>query len=95
MKIYLDEDFKCRVAGGGRAVETAFFEGKCDAFIEGYRFVPGGERWTRSDGVVFEGEMFAPWQDFEALDAAQRAYEQEKIAEYEALINALYEEVRG
>lgn len=93
--VYLDSDFKCHVADDGTLtqVETSFFDGKCDGFIEGYRFVPAGESWTRSDGVVFSGEMITPWKDFSELDRAQREYEQQLLAEYEALINELYEEV--
>lgn len=93
--IYIDPEFKCHVSDDGtmRAVETNAFDGKCDAFIEGYRFIPAGESWTRSDGVTFTGEMVAPWMDYAELDAAQRAYEKEMLAEYEALINELYSEV--
>ena len=93
--IYIDSEFKCHVSNDGTmtAVETAFFDGKCDAYIEGYRFVPSGETWTRSDGAVFHGVMVAPWKDYAELDAAQRSFEQEMIAAYEALINELYEEV--
>lgn len=82
--IYIDSAFKCHVTDDGtmRAVETDFFEGKCDAFIEGYRFVPAGESWTRSDGVVFHGEMISPWKDYEELDNAQREYEKQLLAEY-------------
>lgn len=77
MKIYIDPDFKCYTSPGeGRtAVETDFFDGKCPAFIEGYRFVPSGESWTREDGVVFAGEMVAPWKDWRELIASQREYE--------------------
>lgn len=83
--IYIDADFKCHVANDGKmvAVETDAFDGKCDAYIEGYRFVPAGVSWTRSDGVVFAGEMVAPWKPFEELDAAQRAYELEMLRQYE------------
>ena len=93
--IYIDSDFKCHLADDGTmtAVETDFFDGKCDAFIEGYRFVPSGESWTREDGVVFNGEMISPWKDYNELDAAQREYEKELLAEYESLINELYSEV--
>lgn len=82
--IYIDPDFKCHVTDDGTmtAVETDAFEGKCDAYIEGYRFVPSGETWTREDGEVFTGEMIAPWKDFAALDAAQRDFEREQLAEY-------------
>lgn len=77
MKIYMDTDFKCHVSDDGTltAVETDFFDGKCDSFIEGYRFIPAGESWTREDGAVFAGEMVAPWRDWQELDAAQREYE--------------------
>lgn len=83
--IYIDYKFKCHTVNDGTMtpVETNFFDGKCDAFIEGYRFVPAGESWTRSDGVLFTGEMIAPWKPYDELDAAQRQYEREQIAEYE------------
>lgn len=82
MTIYLDSFFHCHTVNDGTmtAVETDFFDGKCDAFIEGYRFVPAGERWTRQDGAVFSGEMIAPWKDWKELDAAQREYEQDQYA---------------
>ncbi len=82
--IYLDGDFGCHVSPGDglTQVETDFFDGKCAAYIEGYRFVPAGEIWTREDGTVFRGEMIAPWKPREELDAAQRAYERELLAEY-------------
>jgi hypothetical protein len=84
--IYLDYAFRCHTEKPGdfyREAQTDFFDGKCDAFIEGYRFIPEGESWTRSDGTVFYGEMIAPWKDYAQLDAAQRQYEQEHIIEYE------------
>lgn len=83
--IYIDTEFKCHITNDGTmpAVETDFFDGKCDAFIEGYRFVPEGESWTREDGEVFTGEMISPWVNFEELDAAQREYERVKLADAE------------
>lgn len=83
--IYVDSDFKCHTTntnGSLREVETDFFDGKCDAFIEGYRFVPSNESWTRTDGVVFHGEMIAPWKDYAELDNAQRKHERQLLAEY-------------
>ena len=84
MKFYIDSDYKCHASNDGTmtAVESVFFDGKCQTFIEGYRFVPSGESWTRSDGVVFHGEMVAPWKDYNELDAAQREYERQLVAEY-------------
>lgn len=69
--------------------ETEFFSGKCDTFIEGYRFIPVGYNWTREDGTVFTGEMIAPWKPYEELDAAQREYEQQLLAEYKIKENEL------
>ena len=82
--IYIDSDFKCHVTNDGTmaAVETDFFDGKCDTFVDGYRFVPAGATWTRSDGEVFQGGMVAPWKPWAELDAVQRAYEREQ---YQAL----------
>lgn len=90
--IYLDSEFRCHITDDGAmiAVETDFFDGKCDAFVEGYRFVPSGESWTRSDGVVFYGEMVAPWEDYAELDSAQREYERERLADAENALAILY-----
>lgn len=81
MTIYIDADYKCytATADGLTAVDTNYFDGKCQAYIEGYRFVPSGQTWTRPDGVVFEGEMVCPWRPWRELDSAQRAYEQEQL----------------
>lgn len=82
-KIYVDSDYKCHVVNDGtmREVETDAFNGMCDDYIEGFRFVPNGETWTRSDGAVFHGEMICPWKDYNELEAAQRAYEQQLLKE--------------
>lgn len=91
MKIYLDLEFRCHVSNDGTmtAVETDFFDGKCTGFIEGYRFVPAGESWQREDGEVFAGEMVSPWKDYVELDAAQREYEREQLADAIAALNEL------
>ena len=90
MKIYLDSEFRCyaEAAEGRTEVETEVFDGKCKAYIEGYRFVPEGKTWTREDGVVFKGEMVAPWKDYSALAAAQAGYE-EAAAELQDMQEAL------
>lgn len=98
MTIYVDSDYKCHTttADGLTAVETDVFDGKCQAYIEGYRLVPAGASWTRPDGVVFQGEMVSPWKPWRELDSAQRAYEQEQLesltaqnAEYEAALSEI------
>lgn len=70
--IYIDSDFKCHTINNGAmtAVETDFFDNKCDAFIEGYRFVPVDKSWTDSNGTVFYGEMITPWKDYSDLAIA-------------------------
>lgn len=85
MKIFLDNDFRCYTENGEglREIDVSFFDGKCRAFIEGYRYVPDGETWTRWDGVEFTGEMIAPYQPYEHLAEAQKAYE-EAMAEAQA-----------
>lgn len=81
MLIYLDTDFRCYPTENEnttQSVETSFFDGKCDTYIECYRFVPSGQTWTRPDGTVFTGEMVAPAEDWKTLDDAQREYEHDQ-----------------
>ena len=91
MTIYIDSDFKCHAttAGGLTAVETDVFNGMCAAYIEGYRFVPSGQTWTRPDGVIFQGEMVCPWKPWRELDNAQREYERQLISEYEVALSEI------
>ena len=86
MNIYIDRDFKCHTesAAGRTAVETGAFTGKCRQYIEGYRFVPSGQIWTREDGQVFRGEMIAPWRDYAVLAEFQALYEEEQAKQVEA-----------
>lgn len=63
------------------AVATDFFDDKCETFINGYRYIPYGESWTREDGVIFTGKIVAPWKDYDELDTAQRRYEKQLIEE--------------
>ena len=95
MTIYIDREFRCYTesAAGRTAVETSAFDGKCRQYIEGYRFVPAGQRWTREDGQVFQGEMIAPWRDYAVLAEFQALYEEEqaKQAEEQEALNILLE----
>ena len=94
MKIYIDNDYKCHVSPGDglTAVETDVFDGKCCHYIEGYRFVPAGETWTREDGQVFHGEMVAPWRDYAILSEFQEVAQEEQSKATEE-IAAIVEEV--
>lgn len=93
--IYIDSEFKCHITNDGTmtAIETNFFNGKCDTFIEGYRFVPEGSTWTRNDGVEFHGEMISPWKNYKELDNAQRQYDAEKLVMYEEALKVMGVEV--
>ena len=70
--VYIDSKYRCHVSDDGTmtAVETDFFDGKCDAFVEGYRCIPG--------------EMTAPWRPYSELAAAQRQYELDRASLEEA-----------
>ena len=96
MTVYIDADYKCHATDNGamKAVETDFFDGKCVTFIEGYRYIPSGESWTREDGMVFNGKIISPWKDYRELAAAQKQYELDEaiIAELDAaLLDATYQ----
>ena len=92
-KIYIDPlDFTCHTSNTDGSFsevtlsESAreFFSNKCTEFIEGYRLKPEGKTWIREDGEVFtDGELISPWKDYNELDAAQRKYEHELLADAE------------
>ena len=82
--IYFDSLYHCHRIDDGvmTAVETDFFIGMCDAFVEGYCY-------NTSKGYV----QIYPWNPYDELDAAQREYERamlaqqdETIAELDALV---------
>lgn len=93
MKIYIDNDYKCHTSNDGimRDFDVSFFDDKCAAFIEGYRYIPDGETWMREDSEVFEGEMIAPFIDSNILIAYQSQYEimKQEYAEQEQALNIL------
>lgn len=99
MKVYIDSDCKCHAAREEETWEEAalgFFDGKCQEYIEGFRFVPEGRTWTREDGEVFRGEMIAPWKNYEQLAACQAVYERmlARQEDMRAALEALYAGVR-
>ena len=100
MTVYIDNECKCHVNnpdGTYTALEAPEqFEGKCAAYIEGFRVKPEGYTFTREDGVVFgpEGASVSPWKPLAELEAAQAAYEQylaEAQAAYEEGVNEAYD----
>ena len=94
MTYYLDSDFRVHTEQDETGSltpwedEVGFFTGKCKTFVEGYRVVPEGKTWTRGDGMVFHGEMFAPAVGYDTLKAAQAEYEN-GLAELEDMRAAL------
>ena len=64
--IYIDSEFKCHTSDDGTmtAVETDFFDGKCDSFVEGYCY----EVRENSTSIY-------PWKPYGELAAAQVQYE--------------------
>lgn len=87
MTIYLDPEYRCHLTNDGtrRPIETDAFDGKCVAYIEGYRYIPAGESWTRADGEVFHGEMIAPAEDYSALAKAQAQHELDEAKRWGSL----------
>lgn len=75
--IYIDSSYKCHVTDDGTmtAVETDFFDSKCDTFVEGYCY-------DTRNGYV----QIYPVKPFSELDAAQREYERKLLEEYEAAL---------
>lgn len=90
MTIYIDNEYKCHAAAadGRRAIETDYFDGKCDEWIESYRFVPVGETWVREDGVIFTN-MTAPWEDLSDAYIAQADYLAQQNRQYEAALTEI------
>ena len=94
MTIYIDNDYKCHLSDDGtrRAFELPFFASQCAEFVEGYRYVPSGETWTRADGQVFAGEMISPCKNYSQLAAIQSAVDRTQ-AQADEEIAALIEEI--
>lgn len=79
--IYVDKNYKCHAvfAEGLTPVDDSFFDGKCDAFIEGYCY-------DTSKGYT----QIYPWKDEKELFAAQREYEKARLADAENALAILY-----
>lgn len=73
--IYVDSLYHCHRTNDGTmtAVETDFFIGKCDVFVEGYCY-------DTSKGYV----QIYPWRPYFELEAAQWQYELAQLADYKA-----------
>lgn len=86
MTIYIDNNCKCHVSnpdGTYTEIEAPDeFEGKCAAYIEGFRVRPNGYIYTREDDKVFgpDGEGVSPWRDINLLNEFQAQYEAQLAA---------------
>ena len=83
--IYVDSLFHCHRIDDGTmtAVETGFFIGKCDTWVEGYCY-------DTSKGYV----QIYPWKDYAELAAAQAQYERDNAqlqAAYQEGVNSAYD----
>ena len=79
--VYIDSEHKCHTANDGTMTAVAvegFFDGKCDTFVEGHCYEIGEN-----------GVSVYPWKSHAELDAAQRKYEKQLLAEYMAKLNEL------
>lgn len=72
--IYIDSENKCHTTNDGTmtAVETDFFDGKCDAFVEGYCYA-----------ISDNGTAIYPWKNYAELETAQQDYESTKMSDME------------
>lgn len=87
MKIYVDSQNRCHptnLDGSFREVETDFFNGKCQEFVLGYCY-------HELDGCI----QIYPWKDYSELDAAQREYEREQLADMKAALELLEVRLNG
>ncbi len=72
--IYVDSLYHCHRTNDGTmtAIETDFFIGKCDTWVEGF---------VCDDSEGYRKKY--PWKPMTELEAAQRTYERQLLAEYE------------
>lgn len=79
MKFYIDEEYRCHMADDGamREVEDSCFDGKCDEYIEGFCYIPGGESGL-IDGMEYAGRMLCALGDYAKMELAQARFELEQ-----------------
>lgn len=93
MIVYIDSNYCCHLTNDGtmRQVETETFDGKCETYINGYRFIPSGEAWTSPSGIAFVGETASPIVNYELISAVQTQYEadHEQMADMQNALDIL------
>ena len=79
--VFVDSEFKCHATnpdGAFREITHPFFDNKCATVIEGYCC-------DDSKGYL----QIYPWKDYNELDAAQRQYDREILADAEKALAIL------
>ena len=76
--IYVDAENHCHVTGGEdlKAVETDYFDGKCDEYVQGYYY-------DVEKGILY------PFVPFDQLENAQLEYERARLEDAEAALAIL------
>lgn len=79
MKIYIDNEYKCHVTNDGtmREIETDCFNGRCEEFIEGYKYD------DRNGIAVY------PWKPYAGLVAIQTAVDRTQAEADEQIMGLL------
>ena len=78
--IYIDSENKCHTVNDGTmvAVETDFFDSKCDTFVEGFCCEVNG-----NDTVIYPCKLYSE------LAAAQQEYERQLLTDYESALSEI------
>ena len=104
MNIFIDKDCKCHVSnldGIYTQIEApSEFNGKCAAYIEGFRVRPEGYTYTSENGKTFgpNGKEVSPWRDLALLNEFQAQYESQQVellaaceVAYQEGVNSVYD----
>lgn len=86
MIIYIDADYRAYTEpeDGRAAVETSAFDSMPAPVIECHRYIPEGKTWISQDGLEIHGEFIQMCVSKQELDAAQREYERQQLADMAA-----------
>lgn len=90
MVIYIDTQYRCHkeAAPDRRPFDIPTLDGKVADYVEGFLYLPDGERTTLPSGAVVEGPYLTAIQPAAALAARQRGEEQRALALLGALGSA-------
>lgn len=92
MIIYIDDDYRCHTSnpdGTYREFDVSFFDDKCTALVEGYRYEPAGEG---RNGEIYPYDRITPAVDYSTISIAQEQYDldmAEAAMSYQEGVNAV------